>query len=188
LIAPTDVTLAPHNSVLMTGPSGSGKSTLFRAFAGIWPFGSGTVQWPAAARVLFLPQKPYLGVGTLRDQLMYPAQGDSVPDGVLNQALLDCGLPQLAHRLDEEQNWAQVLSGGEQQRVALRARCFTNRSGCSWMRPPPRSTMPARRVSTLCYTNACRIPVLSVPATTQTSRGFMRSDYGSNTTRRVSDI
>ena len=119
LIAPTDVTLAPRSSVLMTGPSGSGKSTLFRAFAGIWPFGSGTVQWPAAARVLFLPQKPYLGVGKLRDQLTYPAQGDSLPDGVLNQALLDCGLPQLAHRLDEEQNWAQVLSGGEQQRVAF---------------------------------------------------------------------
>ena len=119
LIAPTDVTLAPRSSVLMTGPSGSGKSTLFRAFAGIWPFGSGTVQWPAAARVLFLPQKPYLGVGKLRDQLTYPAQGGSVPDGVLNQALLDCGLPQLAHRLDEEQNWAQVLSGGEQQRIAF---------------------------------------------------------------------
>ena len=103
----------------MTGPSGSGKSTLFRAFAGIWPFGSGTVHWPDAARVLFLPQKPYLGVGKLRDQLMYPAQGDSFTDGDLNRALLDCGLPQLAQRLDEEQNWAQVLSGGEQQRVAF---------------------------------------------------------------------
>jgi len=55
----------------------------------------------------------------MRDELMYPAQGDAPPDGVLNQALLDCGLSQLAHRLDDEQNWAQVLSGGEQQRVAF---------------------------------------------------------------------
>jgi putative ATP-binding cassette transporter len=103
----------------MNGPSGSGKSTLFRAFAGIWPFGSGTVHWPDAARVLFLPQKPYLGVGKLRDQLTYPAQGDLFTDDVLNRALFDCGLPQFAQRLDEEQNWAQVLSGGEQQRVAF---------------------------------------------------------------------
>ena len=72
---------------------------------------------PAAARVLFLPQKPYLGVGRLRDQLTYPAQNDSFTDDVLNRTLLDCGLPQLAQRLGEEHNWAQVLSGGEQQRV-----------------------------------------------------------------------
>jgi putative ATP-binding cassette transporter len=119
LLAPTDVTLPQGGSVLMTGPSGSGKSTLFRAFAGIWPFGSGTLRWPAGARVLFLPQKPYLGIGKLRDQLTYPAPSDALADSVFTHTLLDCGLPQLVHRLDEEQNWAQVLSGGEQQRVAF---------------------------------------------------------------------
>jgi len=119
LLAPTDVTLRPSTSMLVTGPSGSGKSTLFRAFAGIWPFGNGAVCWPAGAGVLFLPQKPYLGIGKLRDQLMYPAQGDALRDSVLTRTLLDCGMPQLAHRLDEEQNWAQVLSGGEQQRMAI---------------------------------------------------------------------
>jgi putative ATP-binding cassette transporter len=119
LLAPADVTLSRAGSVLMTGPSGSGKSTLFRAFAGIWPFGSGTVRRPANARVLFLPQKPYLGIGKLRDQLMYPSQSESLPDAVLTRALIDCGLSQLVHRLDDEQNWAQALSGGEQQRVAF---------------------------------------------------------------------
>ena len=119
LLAPTDVTLAPGGSLFVTGPSGSGKSTLFRALAGIWPFGSGTVRYPGADRVLFLPQKPYLAIGRLRDQLTYPAQGNPLPDSVLTSTLLDCGLPQLVHRLDEEQNWAQVLSGGEQQRVAF---------------------------------------------------------------------
>lgn len=115
------VVAAPHffAGTIVTGPSGSGKSTLFRAFAGIWPFGSGTVRWPTAARALFLPQKPYLVVGKLRDQLTYPAQSEKLPDAVLTDALLDCGLPHLAHRLDEEHNWAQVLSGGEQQRVAF---------------------------------------------------------------------
>jgi len=76
---------------------------------------------PAARRRshAVLPQKPYLGVGRLRDQLTYPAQSDSFTDDVLNRALLDCGLPQLAQRLNEQHNWAQVLSGGEQQRVAF---------------------------------------------------------------------
>jgi vitamin B12/bleomycin/antimicrobial peptide transport system ATP-binding/permease protein len=119
LLAPVELTLPPRSSVLVTGPSGSGKSTLFRALAGIWPFGSGTVKQPATARVLFLPQKPYLTIGTLRDQLTYPAQGDTFADSVLQQTLRDCGLPQLVDRLDEEQHWAQVLSGGEQQRVAF---------------------------------------------------------------------
>jgi putative ATP-binding cassette transporter len=119
LLAPVDLTLPPRSSVLVTGPSGSGKSTLFRALAGIWPFGSGTIKQPATARVLFLPQKPYLTIGPLRDQVAYPARGDAFDDSVLQQTLRDCGLPQLVNRLDEEQHWAQVLSGGEQQRVAF---------------------------------------------------------------------
>jgi vitamin B12/bleomycin/antimicrobial peptide transport system ATP-binding/permease protein len=119
LLAPVDLILPPRSSVLVTGPSGSGKSTLFRALAGIWPFGRGTIKQPATARVLFLPQKPYLTIGTLRDQLTYPARGDAFTDSVLRQTLRDCGLPQLVDRLEEEQHWAQVLSGGEQQRVAF---------------------------------------------------------------------
>ena len=119
LLAPLDLVLRPGESVLVTGPSGTGKSTLFRAFAGIWPFGRGTVSMPRGARVLFLPQKPYLTIGSLREQLCYPAAIGKVDDDELRGVLEECGLGHLVHRLDEEQHWAQQLSGGEQQRVAF---------------------------------------------------------------------
>ncbi len=125
LLGPVDAVIRPGESVLVTGPSGSGKSTLFRAFAGIWPFGSGRVVKPAA-RILFLPQKPYLTIGTLREQLSYPAGPDAFDDEAYRAALADCGLPQFAGRLDEHQHWAQVLSPGEQQRIAF-ARAFLHR-------------------------------------------------------------
>jgi len=119
LLAPFDIELKPGESVLVTGPSGSGKSTLFRALAGIWPFGRGTVSRPQRARVLFLPQKPYLTIGSLREQLCYPAVPDAFDDAELRAALDMSGLRHLAGRLDDEQHWAQQLSGGEQQRVAF---------------------------------------------------------------------
>jgi len=125
LLAPFDAAIRPGETVLVTGPSGSGKSTLFRAFAGIWPFGSGRVTRPSA-HMLFLPQKPYLTIGTLREQLSYPAAPDAFDEGVYRAALADCGLPRLAPRLDEEQHWSQILSPGEQQRIAF-ARAFLNR-------------------------------------------------------------
>ncbi|HEU0289162.1 MAG TPA: ABC transporter ATP-binding protein/permease [Burkholderiales bacterium] len=125
LLAPFDAAVRPGETVLVTGPSGSGKSTLFRAFAGIWPFGSGRVTRPSA-RMLFLPQKPYLTIGTLREQLSYPAAPETFDDEAYRVALADCGLPQLAPRLDEEQHWSQILSPGEQQRIAF-ARAFLNR-------------------------------------------------------------
>ena len=119
LLAPFDLEFKPGESVLVTGPSGSGKSTLFRALAGIWPFGGGTVARPAGGTVLFLPQKPYLTIGTLREQLCYPADDGTYGDDELRAALTDCKLEHLVGRLDEEQHWAQLLSGGEQQRVAF---------------------------------------------------------------------
>jgi putative ATP-binding cassette transporter len=125
LIAPFDASIAAGESVLVTGPSGSGKSTLFRAVAGIWPFGSGRLVKPAA-RMLFLPQRPYLTIGTLREQLAYPAAPDAFDETAYRTALADCGLPALAGRLDEEQHWAQILSPGEQQRIAF-ARAFLHK-------------------------------------------------------------
>jgi putative ATP-binding cassette transporter len=119
LLADFDLDLAAGASVLVTGPSGCGKSTLFRAFAGIWPFGRGTVSRPHSVDVLFLPQKPYLTIGALREQLCYPVASGAFGDATLRAALDDCGLAHLVERLDEEQHWAQLLSGGEQQRVAL---------------------------------------------------------------------
>lgn len=125
LIAPFDATVRRGEKVLVTGASGSGKTTLFRGFAGIWPFGGGTLNKPAA-RLLFLPQKPYLTIGTLREQLSYPSAPAAFDDAAYARVLADCGLPQLAARLDEERHWAQQLSPGEQQRVAF-ARALLNR-------------------------------------------------------------
>ncbi len=105
--------------VLLTGPSGSGKSTLFRAIAGIWPFASGRIRVPAGASLLFLPQKPYIPIGTLRDALAYPATGGSFPDADLREALAKVQLDRFADRLDETGNWSLSMSGGEQQRLAI---------------------------------------------------------------------
>jgi putative ATP-binding cassette transporter len=119
LLGPADLSLQGGERVLVTGASGSGKSTLFRAFAGIWPFGGGAIAQPAGARILFLPQKPYLTIGTLREQLCYPSAPTTFGDDRLTTTLADCGLPQLAGHLDDIAHWAQQLSGGEQQRIAF---------------------------------------------------------------------
>jgi len=109
----------PGETTLITGPSGAGKSTLFRAIAGIWPFGRGEVQLPRAGRVLFLPQKPYLPIGTLREVVSYPTPAAGFSDAELERALTLVGLPELAPRLGESAHWAQALSPGEQQRIAF---------------------------------------------------------------------
>jgi putative ATP-binding cassette transporter len=110
----------PHGrSTLITGASGSGKSTLFRALAGIWPFGKGQVRVPAGARVLFLPQKPYIPIGTLRDAVKYPDEHSTATDADITAALEAARLGHLAPRLDEVAHWTYTLSGGEQQRLAV---------------------------------------------------------------------
>lgn len=112
------IDLPKGKATLISGASGSGKSTLFRALAGIWPFGRGHVNIPAGARVLFLPQKPYIPIGTLRDALKYPDEKSVAADAELVDALKAAQLGHLVPRLDEEAHWSNVLSGGEQQRVA----------------------------------------------------------------------
>ncbi|MDQ0347261.1 ABC transporter ATP-binding protein/permease [Ancylobacter vacuolatus] len=111
--------LARGERVLLSGPSGSGKSTLLRAIAGIWPHGHGEVAIAPGARVLTLPQRPYLPVGTLRGALAYPDPLEKYDDERLREALEAVGLPALAARLDESAPWASILSGGEQQRLAV---------------------------------------------------------------------
>ncbi|MDP1961373.1 MAG: ABC transporter ATP-binding protein/permease [Reyranella sp.] len=119
LLANTTLALPRGRSTLVSGPSGSGKSTLFRALAGIWPFGSGQVHVPAGARVLFLPQKPYIPIGSLRDAVKYPDEHSTASDDEIVAALTAARLGHLAGRLDEETHWTNILSGGEQQRLAI---------------------------------------------------------------------
>jgi putative ATP-binding cassette transporter len=114
--------------VLVSGPSGCGKSTLIRAIADIWPYGRGRIGLPADAAVMFLPQRSYLPIGTLRAALSYPAAEGSFDDATIARYLALCRLPQLAARLDQAANWSQALSPGEQQRLAF-VRVFLNRPG-----------------------------------------------------------
>jgi putative ATP-binding cassette transporter len=104
--------------VLLTGPSGSGKSTLFRAIAGLWPYGRGEIERPGE-RILFLPQRPYLPIASLREVVAYPSEPQVFGDEAIADALRQCRLHELVSRLHEVQHWAQELSPGEQQLVAL---------------------------------------------------------------------
>jgi putative ATP-binding cassette transporter len=119
LIANVNLSLFRGDTILLGGSSGSGKSTLLRAIAGIWPFGSGEIVGPADGRRLFLPQKPYLPIGTLREVVSYPMPAGGVDDATLREALAVVGLSSLAGRLDEPAHWALQLSPGEQQRIAF---------------------------------------------------------------------
>ena len=114
------VTLAAKagEAVLIVGPTGSGKSTLLRALAGIWPYGRGSVRI-GEGPMLFLPQRPYLPLGTLKEALLYPQASDAIDDARLAEVLDTVGLPALKARLGEGENWAASLSIGEQQRLAF---------------------------------------------------------------------
>lgn len=114
-----NLALKKGERTLLVGPSGSGKSTLFRAIAGIWPFGEGTIELPQGQSVMLLPQRPYIPIGALRGAISYPAVEGTYPDDAIRAALDAARLPQLKARLDEEANWSQILSGGEQQRLAV---------------------------------------------------------------------
>jgi len=118
LIEHADLRLAAGETTVLSGRSGSGKSTLFRALAGIWPYGSGTIARPSG-RVFFLPQRPYIPLGDLRHVVTYPEAPGNFDRSAIEQALRDAGLGRLVSQLDTDENWALRLSGGEQQRLAL---------------------------------------------------------------------
>jgi putative ATP-binding cassette transporter len=119
LVTARDVVLPAGEATLVTGPTGSGKSTLFRAIAGVWPFGAGTVVVPEGARVVMLPQRPYFPVGSLEAALSYPAVPGTFDHARLAEALTAVGLPAMALRLNEHAHWNRMLSLGEQQRLAM---------------------------------------------------------------------
>jgi vitamin B12/bleomycin/antimicrobial peptide transport system ATP-binding/permease protein len=119
LLAPVTLSFKPHEPVLLKGPSGSGKSTLFRVLAGLWPFATGRIRLPAGAKILFLPQRPYMPIGTLREALWFPARPALDREVEAQVALASVGLSTLSQRLDEDAHWAQALALGEQQRLAI---------------------------------------------------------------------
>jgi putative ATP-binding cassette transporter len=119
LVTADDFSIAGGERTLLTGPSGSGKSTLFRAIAGIWPFGTGSIAIPAQATLMMLPQRPYFPVGTLRTAIAYPAEESAFSAEQVGETVSAVGLPKLAPRLDEDAHWNRTLSLGEQQRLGI---------------------------------------------------------------------
>jgi putative ATP-binding cassette transporter len=126
LVSAKNFNLRAGERTLVTGPSGAGKSTLFRAIAGIWPFGNGSIAIPANATLMMLPQRPYFPIGALQAAIVYPAEADAFSSDQVRDALVAVGLPQLATRLEEEAHWNRMLSLGEQQRLGL-ARALLHR-------------------------------------------------------------
>lgn len=104
---------------VIKGPSGIGKSTFVRTLAGIWPFASGEVEFPANKNIMFLPQKAYMPIGTLAEAIMFPDKHQTESDEKLIKILHDCHLDNLIPRLKETALWSEQLSPGEQQRIAF---------------------------------------------------------------------
>jgi putative ATP-binding cassette transporter len=119
LISADGFNLHGNERTLVTGPSGAGKSTLFRAIAGVWPFGKGSIAIPANTSLMMLPQRPYFPVGSLKAAIAYPSEAGAYNSDLVGNVLTEVGLPQLASRLEEEAHWNRMLSLGEQQRLGL---------------------------------------------------------------------
>ena len=119
LVSADGFSIRSNERTLVTGPSGAGKSTLFRAIAGVWPFGRGSIAVPAMAKLMMLPQRPYFPVGSLKAAIVYPAEASVLGTDRVRDVLIAVGLPQLASRLEEDAHWNRILSLGEQQRLGL---------------------------------------------------------------------
>ncbi len=128
LVRDLSLEVGPHQRLLVVGPSGCGKTSFLRMVSGLWPPAGGSVERPPVGELMFIPQKPYMLLGTLREQLCYPQPTDRFSDDQLRHVLNQVQLPELAHRypdLDIKQDWPRLLSLGEQQRLAF-ARLLLN--------------------------------------------------------------
>jgi putative ATP-binding cassette transporter len=119
LVNASDISIGLGERVLVSGPSGAGKSTLFRALAGVWPFGAGTITVPKNARLMILPQRPYFPIAPLAAAVAYPAEPGSFDSAQVAELITAVGLPALASRIEEEAHWNRMLSLGEQQRLGI---------------------------------------------------------------------
>lgn len=128
LMEDVSLNLPQGNGLLIMGTSGCGKSSLLRAIAGLWNSGTGAIFRPELNKMLFLPQRPYMIIGTLREQLVYPSIEKNLTETELQNILNMVNLPHLAEKFggfEIEKDWGEVLSLGEQQRVAF-ARILIN--------------------------------------------------------------
>lgn len=119
LIDKISLELKLGDALLVAGPSGAGKSTLLRAIAGLWPFGRGLISIPGQQKIMFVPQKAYLPLGTLREVLLYPDAAQNIADHEIKEIMALCKLEWLSGQLERVEDWSHILSLGEQQRIAF---------------------------------------------------------------------
>ena len=119
LVAGIDLVVLPGERVVISAPSGGGKTSLLRAITGLWPWGTGLIERPESARILVIPQRPYVPATTLRDALAYPTGSRGIDEERFAWALTSVGLDDLIDRLDERVRWDHELSNGELQRLGV---------------------------------------------------------------------
>jgi putative ATP-binding cassette transporter len=153
----------PGTHWLIEGPTGAGKSTLLRALAGLWQFGSGTIAVPEAARAMFVPQRSYLPIGTLREAICYPSAVGTIDDAAIRSVLGDVELADYQPRLDESAHWERKLSQGEQQKLAF-ARVLLHRPDYVFLDEATSALDPAseRRLYELLVARLPRAAIVSV--------------------------